>query len=130
MPDPDDSSVLIERITPTNLLSFGPETEPIELGPLNILIGPNGSGKSNLIETIALMRATPFSADTKRDVRSVVREGGGTAEWIWKGAPQAQASFDAVIDNRLEDQTHRYSCTKACGTSLPSRVSSRSRPFT
>ena len=35
-----------------NLLSFGPESPPIERGPLNVLIGPNGSGKSNLIKAI------------------------------------------------------------------------------
>jgi predicted ATPase len=30
-------------ITPRNLLSFGPETAPIEMKPLNLLIGPNAS---------------------------------------------------------------------------------------
>ena len=40
----------LKSIRPVNLLSFGPNTEEIELRPLNILIGPNGSGKSNLIE--------------------------------------------------------------------------------
>ena len=40
--------MLIKRIRLTNLLSFGPDTEELDLAPLNVLIGPNGSGKSNL----------------------------------------------------------------------------------
>ena len=39
--------VFIRRIKLQNLLSFGPDTTDLELGPLNVLIGPNGSGKSN-----------------------------------------------------------------------------------
>ena len=35
-----------------NLLSFGPDTPPIELGSLNVLIGPNGSGKSNISDIL------------------------------------------------------------------------------
>jgi predicted ATPase len=62
-----------------NLLSYGPETAPLSLGPLNVFIGPNGSGKSNLIEALALLRATPG------DVRAVIRLGGGVREWLWKG---------------------------------------------
>lgn len=38
--------MLIRRIRQTNLLSFGPDSEAIELKRLNVLIGPNGSGKS------------------------------------------------------------------------------------
>ena len=45
----------LKSIRPVNLLSFGPNTEEIELRPLNILIGPNGSGKSNLIEVVGLL---------------------------------------------------------------------------
>ena len=71
-------SVLLLEIHPANLLSFGPGTKASRLGPLNVLIGPNGSGKSNLIETVALMRATVG------DVRGEIRRGGGAAEWIWK----------------------------------------------
>lgn len=48
------SSVLLERIELTNLLSFGPPAEELELGPLNVLIGPNGCGKSNFIDAIGL----------------------------------------------------------------------------
>ena len=51
--------MFIEHIKLENLLSFGPDTEALELRPLNVLIGPNGSGKSNLIEAIGLLKATP-----------------------------------------------------------------------
>jgi AAA15 family ATPase/GTPase len=49
----------LKSIRPVNLLSFGPNTEEIELRPLNILIGPNGSGKSNLIEVVGLLSKLP-----------------------------------------------------------------------
>ena len=62
-----------------NLLSFGPDSEPIEFGPLNVLIGPNGSGKSNIIEAIDLLRASASSFGVP------IREGGGATEWLWKG---------------------------------------------
>ena len=47
----------IESIQIQNLLSFGPDTEPLELGDLNVLIGPNGSGKSNFLDIIYLLRS-------------------------------------------------------------------------
>ena len=61
------------------LLSFSPDAAPFELHDLNVLIGPNGSGKSNIIEAIDLLRATPT------DFADAIREGGGVAEWLWKG---------------------------------------------
>jgi predicted ATPase len=61
------------------LLSFRPGSDPIALTPLNVLIGPNGSGKSNLIEAIELLHATPTA------FADAIRDGGGAAEWIWKG---------------------------------------------
>jgi predicted ATPase len=70
----------LKSIRPVNLLSFGPNTEEIELRPLNILIGPNGSGKSNLIEVLGLLSKLP-----DKDPWSRVRETGGALEWIWKG---------------------------------------------
>ena len=70
----------LKSIRPVNLLSFGPNTEEIELRPLNILIGPNGSGKSNLIEVLGLLSKLP-----EKDAWSRVRETGGAHEWVWKG---------------------------------------------
>lgn len=84
---------MVREIRPRNLLSFGPDTEPIALESLNVLIGPNGSGKSNLIEAISLLRAAPG------DIRAVIRRGGGAGDWIWKGKPDGEASIDVVISN-------------------------------
>ena len=51
--------MLIRSIRPRNLLSFGPDTETLPLGPLNVLIGANGSGKSNFLEAFGLLQAAP-----------------------------------------------------------------------
>ncbi len=87
------------QVQPRNLLSFGPDTPPLDLHALNVLIGANGSGKSNLIEMIALMRATPVLPQTtsSADVRGVVRRGGGVSEWIWKGAKEHAASIELLV---------------------------------
>lgn len=79
----------IKSLNIQNLLSFGPASPPITLGPLNVLIGPNGSGKSNLIEVIGLLQSTP------RDLAVPIREGGGIVEWLWK-RPRHQLSYDRV----------------------------------
>ena len=70
----------LKSIRPINLLSFGPNTEDIELRPLNILIGPNGGGKSNLIEILGLLSKLP-----DKDPWKFVTQAGGVDEWIWKG---------------------------------------------
>ena len=89
-----------------NLLSFGPDSEPIEFGPLNVLIGPNGSGKSNVIGAIDLLRSSAT------DLVAPIREGGGTEEWLWKGVEQMPvARLDATF--RLPDHKsplrHKFS---------------------
>ncbi|MBU0607372.1 MAG: AAA family ATPase [Armatimonadetes bacterium] len=83
---------LIERLKLTNFLSFGPESEAIELGPLNVLIGANGSGKSNFIEAFAVLRAA------ERDLKGPLVQGGGVGEWLWKGSHQVpEASVEATV---------------------------------
>ena len=85
--------MLIKRIRLTNLLSFGPDTEELELEPLNVLIGPNGSGKSNFIEAMGLLQATP------RDLTAPIVASGGIYNWIWRGEPKApSACIETVID--------------------------------
>ena len=69
----------VQRLQMYGLLSFPPDMEPIDLRSLNVLIGPNGSGKSNVIEALELLRSTPT------DFATAIRDGGGAAEWIWKG---------------------------------------------
>jgi len=92
----------LRRIALSNLLSFGSGMEPLALEDLNILIGPNGAGKSNLVEAISLMRAAPG------DIRSILRQGGGTGEWIWKGGKGLPATIDFVMDNPRGNQPLRH----------------------
>jgi predicted ATPase len=90
-----------------NFLSFGPAAAPLELENLNVLIGPNAAGKSNLIEALALMRATPVSpAASNMDLRGVVRRGGGVNEWVWKGG--RSAVLDVVVSNPKGEQPLRH----------------------
>lgn len=95
--------MLIRRIKQTNLLSFGPDSEAIELKRLNVLIGPNGSGKSNLLEGIDLLRSAP------RDLPAPIREGGGIHDWIWRGKPEGSvAHIEAIVENPQGSQALRY----------------------
>ncbi|MFP5237703.1 MAG: AAA family ATPase [Acidobacteriota bacterium] len=84
----------LKSIKPVNLLSFGPNTEEIELRPLNILIGPNGSGKSNLLEILRLLYLLP-----EKEPWSVILRTGGVDEWIWKGnnAPNTRSVIEAKV---------------------------------
>jgi predicted ATPase len=100
----------LKSVQPINLLSFGPETEPIELKALNILIGPNGSGKSNFIEVLGLLKDLP-----DKDPWSTVIETGGATEWIWKGT------------NRGDDTTSLF--VRAAGQRLPPRADVTSNDF-
>jgi predicted ATPase len=94
--------MLLREIRAGNLLSFGPDSGPLELRPLNVLIGPNGSGKSNLIEAISLLRAAPTH------LAAPVRDGGGVRDWIWKGRPSGTAVLEAVIENPTGRQPLRH----------------------
>jgi predicted ATPase len=83
----------IQKLQIRNLLSFGPEAEAIELGPMNVLIGPNTSGKSNLLEVIGLLQATSGGG-----LVVPMRKGGGTREWLWKGADETPvARIEATV---------------------------------
>ena len=84
--------MLIREIRLQNLLSFGPDTPPLELRPLNVLIGPNGSGKSNLIEAIGLLQAAPD------ELLAPFQLGNGIEDWIWKGNPTGKLQMECVID--------------------------------
>lgn len=85
---------LIRRLTLQNFLSFGPQGVSIDLLPLNVLIGPNAAGKSNLLEALAVLRATA------KDLQAAIREGGGIDEYIWKGADtRVPAGLEAIIDD-------------------------------
>ena len=94
--------MLIRRIRQTNLLSFGPDSEGLELKRLNVLIGPNGSGKSNLLEGIDVLRSAP------RNLVAPIREGGGIQDWIWWGTPKGTARIAAIVENPQGSQALRY----------------------
>ena len=78
-----------------NLLSFGPDSLPIELGPLNVIIGTNGSGKSNLFDVLALLKNAPGEFDKP------IRESGcPLKEWFWKGENvSSSANIDTVVSS-------------------------------
>ena len=72
----------IQSLRMSGLLSFPPDMDSFALRSLNVLIGPNASGKSNVIEVLELLRALAS------DFAGAVRDGGGAAEWLWKGDSQ------------------------------------------
>jgi len=102
--------MLIHELTLRGVLSFGPDSPPLPLEPLNVLIGPNGSGKSNLVEVVGLLRST--AAKLTAPMRGP--GGGGVKEWIWKGAKNGHAQVEAVIDYPSGQQAlrHRFEFTE------------------
>lgn len=96
--------MLVKELTVQGLLSFGPDTPPLEMRPLNVLVGPNGSGKSNLLEAISLLRSTP----TKLTAPMRGTGGSGVKEWIWKGAKNSHARVGAVVDYPAGQQPLRH----------------------
>lgn len=80
--------MLLNSISPKNLLSFGDDQPPIELTQINVLVGPNGSGKSNLIECINLLQSATRTLPILDE------------DWLWKGRQEAPcARIEAVIAN-------------------------------
>lgn len=108
--------MLLRSLKLKRVLSFGPEAEPVELRPFNLLIGPNGSGKSNFIEAIGLLQAAPG------ELARPIRDGGGIRSWLWRsgGAPVSYtdvpvpAELEAVLINNEghADLRHRLAFTE------------------
>lgn len=90
-----------------NLLSFGSKADEIEFKSLNVLIGSNASGKSNIIDAISLLRSTAG------DMQKTIREGGGIAEWLWKGESNPVAEIEAIIEPQVGTipLQHKFSFT-------------------
>lgn len=84
--------MLIERLHLTNLLSYGPDAEPVELGALNVLIGPNGSGKSNFLEALSLLQAAPA------EVTRPIIDGGGIRDWLHKPFTHRSSAVPARLE--------------------------------
>jgi len=70
---------MVESVKLNNFLSFGSNSQEIELRPLNIIVGTNGCGKSNFLEAFDLLRNAPG------DIKKPIRNGGGVLEWLYKG---------------------------------------------
>ena len=83
---------LLRSITLRNILSFGPDTPPLELRALNVLIGPNGSGKSNLLDAVELLKKAPDAENLRVAV--------GGEHWLWKGKSRAHSS-EIVVEAHL-----------------------------
>lgn len=97
--------MLIKQVRVSNLLSFGPSTEAIPLGPLNVLIGPNGSGKSNFLEALSLLQAAPDQ------ITRPIRDGGGIQDWLHKSATASRivdARIEVVLSNGSHPKGFRY----------------------
>lgn len=92
---------MIDAIRLSDFLSFGENTEEIEMQRLNILIGANGSGKSNFLEAFDLLRCAPV------DIAKPIREGGGASDWLYKGcANHKPAVVDVVVKNSLPNSKY------------------------
>ena len=85
-----------------NILSFGPDTLPFRLEPLNVLIGPNASGKSNLIEAFSIL------AYLSTDIQIPFRVGGGGREWLWKGSKESPTATLEVSVKLSSSRLLRY----------------------
>lgn len=94
--------MLIQSIRPRNLLSFGPDTEALVLGPLNVLIGANGAGKSNFLEVVGLLQAAPV------DLAVPIRQGRGVTDWFWQGDSRASSASIEVLAQPNADGMVRY----------------------
>ena len=73
--------MLIEQLHLKNVLSFGPDSPPLDLQPLNVLIGPNGAGKSNLLDAISVLSAAP------ENIGRPIYATGGVDGWTWRHRP-------------------------------------------
>jgi len=80
------STTLLNSLHLKGFLSFGPDSDPVKLTGLNVLIGPNGVGKSNFIEAAELLHATPA------DFSAAIRLGGLPSDWIWHGGKGASTA--------------------------------------
>ncbi len=83
---------IIRNLKLNNFLSFGGNSQEVELQSLNVLIGPNASGKSNLIEVFRILKAT------QDDIKAPIREGGGILEYLYKGSTAINFNITLEVD--------------------------------
>lgn len=97
--------MLLRSLQLSRLLSFGPDSEPVELQPLNVLIGPNGSGKSNFIDAIHVLELLRYGLGDAMN-------GANAQEWLWKGPGERRGTIEAVVSPaRLEGIPLRHRLT-------------------
>lgn len=89
---------MIREITLKNILSFGPDSQPIRLEKLNVLIGSNGSGKSNFIDALQVLRIATYKQGER------ITLPGGVRDWIWQGNKDETASINVVLDNPINSE--------------------------
>ncbi|HEX8659370.1 MAG TPA: AAA family ATPase [Hymenobacter sp.] len=94
---------LLRSIALRNILSFGPDTPPLELRALNVLIGPNGSGKSNLLDAVELLKKAPDAENLRAAL--------GAEHWFHKSKHKSQTIEIEVVAGLkalLEIVTHTF----------------------
>ena len=97
------NTTLFNSLHLKGFLSFGPDSQPVKLTNLNVLIGPNGVGKSNFIEAIELLHATPADFD------GAIRIGGTPNDWIWHGGQEIKAArIEAMLSRTRKTPELRY----------------------
>lgn len=106
------SAILLNSLHLKGFLSFGPDSHPVNLSGLNVLIGPNGVGKSNFIEAVELLHATPG------DFSGTIRVGGTPGDWVWHGGKMAAAArIEALLApvKRTPELRYAIEFTEAAG---------------
>lgn len=94
------NKTFLQNVKLQNFLSYGSNSQTIELKPLNVLIGTNASGKSNLIEAFSLLKSTP------QDLSIPIIKGGGLEQWLWKGKEQLSIASMETIINYEDRENH------------------------
>ncbi len=103
------NKTFLQEIKLQNFLSYGSNTQAIKLNSLNVLIGTNASGKSNLIEALALLKATP------QDLSTPIIKGGGVEQWLWKGKEElSTASIETIINYEDRENYQKNIPLKYC----------------
>jgi len=101
---------VIKSVKLGNFLSFGKNSQEIELRPLNIIVGANGCGKSNFLEAFGLLR------NATGDIKMPIRDSDGVMERLYKGTGKKEipiASVDMVFDKPRLDAKYHISFTSS-----------------
>ncbi|MDI9408052.1 MAG: AAA family ATPase [Candidatus Pacebacteria bacterium] len=81
---------MLKSIQLQGLLSFPPDSPPLRLNNLNVLIGANGSGKSNFIDALELLGSMPNASERQ------LRTFGGPKHFFWQGDWRGQEELASI----------------------------------